>query len=61
MTMRIVIEVSGGMVQTVYADGPVSVEVVDLDVSEFPGLGDPTKDELRERLLEATRGLEPVW
>lgn len=59
--MRVVIEVSGGMVQCVYGDCPVSVEVVDLDISEFPAPGDPTNPKLEERLRQATKGLEPIW
>lgn len=33
--MKIIIEVKGGLVQAVYANGDVDVEVVDLDVSDF--------------------------
>jgi hypothetical protein len=41
---RLVIEVSGGLVQTVYADGPTEVIVVDWDNIKC---GDPKPDELQ--------------
>ncbi len=59
--MRVVAEVSGGLVQNVDADGPVGVEIVDLDVSHFPGPFDPTKAELEEKLGREIQGLDVVW
>ncbi|MCK4343355.1 MAG: hypothetical protein KAY37_16695 [Phycisphaerae bacterium] len=59
--MRVVVEVSGGLVQNVYADGPLDVEIVDLAISDFPGPGDPTKAELEEKLRRETQGLDVVW
>ena len=47
---KIAVKVQGGLVQAVYADAPVSVDVYDLDVSDFPDDGEA--DEAAERAAE---------
>ena len=61
---RIAVEVSGGMVQNVYSDADVSVEVFDLDVSDFPEDGEADEAEKRGEELEAFRSrpdVKQVW
>ena len=50
---RIAVEVIGGMVQNVYADADVSVDVFDLDVSDFPEDGEADDAENRGEELKA--------
>lgn len=38
--MKIIIEVWGGLVANVYANGSAEVEIFDLDVSDFPDPGE---------------------
>ena len=47
---HVAVKVSGGLVQAVYADALVLVEVFDLDVSDFPDDGEA--DEAAERAAE---------
>ena len=57
--MKIVIIVSGGVVQDVFADYPdVHVEVLDHDNLEAEGLDSDKRDELQER---ETAGLKCVY
>lgn len=46
--IKVAIEVDGGLVQSVYANGPVKVDVFDLDVSDVPE-GDEEIEEAAER------------
>lgn len=60
MTPRIIIEVSGGVVQSVYADRPVSVDVLDHDNAKG---GDMTDAELEahEKLEAETQKLKAYF
>ena len=60
----VAIEVRGGLVQNVYANGPVSVEVYDLDSSDFANEEELTQTEVRECELKESisePGWERVW
>lgn len=60
----VAIEVCGGLVQNVYANGPVSVEVYDLDSSDFADEEELTQTEVREHELKeaiSEPGWERVW
>ena len=62
--INVAIEVSGGMVQNVWADGNVYVEVYDLDVSDFPDDGE--EEEAYDKQSELNRlingpGWKGVW
>lgn len=62
--MKIIIEVKGGLVQAVYANGDVDVEVVDLDVSDFPDDDEQTNADAREAEMNRTihqNGWRSVW
>ena len=48
---HVAVRVQGGLVQAVYADAPVSVDVYDLDVSDFPDEQDLAEhDEAAEQI-----------
>ena len=54
---NIIIHVEGGLVQAVYSDGDVSVEVYDLDVSCFPDDGEEeAADQRREEMENIVKG-----
>ena len=61
----IIVEVSGGLVQAVYArGGDVAVDVYDLDAPSFPDEGDQAESETRKKQLEkliAAPGWKQVW
>lgn len=62
--MKIIIEVKGGLVQAVYANGDVDVEVVDLDVSDFPDDDEQANADAREAEMNRTiqqKGWRNVW
>lgn len=62
--MKIIVKVEGGMVQAVYADGEVEVDVVDLDVSDFPDEGEQDAADKREEELNKTvkqKGWKQAW
>ena len=61
--MKVVIIVDGGLVQEVYSDdGAVEVEVIDLDVSDFPDEADITEHTEKRNRYEAVRdSLLTVW
>ena len=48
--MKIIIEVWGGLVANVYANGSAEVEIFDLDVSDFPDPGE--REEVDRRAAE---------
>jgi len=52
--MKIIIEVVGGLVTNVYADGSAEVEVFDLDISVFPDIGEREETDKRAAELKAT-------
>ena len=61
---KVIIRVEGGLVQAVYSDGDVDVEVVDLDVSDFPEEGEQEAADKRREEMEATikqEGWKEVW
>ena len=61
---KVIIRVEGGLVQAVYSDGDVDVEVVDLDVSDFPEDGEQEAADKREEELNKTvkqKGWKQVW
>lgn len=60
----VAIEVSGGMVQNVYSNGAASVEVYDLDVSDFPDESEVKEADRKEAELHAivnSPGWERIW
>lgn len=62
--VRVVIHVEGGMVRAVYSDGEADVEVLDLDVSSYPGEGEEDEVDMKRRQLEeiaASPEWSPVW
>lgn len=62
--MKIIIEVKGGLVQAVYANGDVDIEVVDLDVSDFPDEGEQESADRRREEMETIvkqKGWKNVW
>lgn len=62
--MKIIIKVEGGMVQAVYADGEVEVDVIDLDVSDYPEEGEQEAADKREEEMNETvkqKGWKQVW
>lgn len=61
---EVAVRVKGGMVQSVYANADVNVEVYDLDVSDFPDEGEEDKAAEKEAELEklvASPGWRAVW
>lgn len=62
--MKIIIKVEGGMVQAVYADCEIEVDVVDLDVSDYPDDSEQEAADEREEKLNKTvqqKGWKQVW
>lgn len=62
--MKIFIEVKGGLVQAVYANSDVEVDVVDLDVSDFPDEDEQKNADAREAEMKrviAQKGWRNVW
>lgn len=63
--VSVAVEVSGGLVQAVYArGGDVDADVFDLDAPDFPDEGEQEKTESREKQLEeliAAPGWKQVW
>lgn len=57
---KVIIRVEGGLVQAVYSDGDVDVEVVDLDVSDLPEEGEQQAADKRREEMEATIA-QPGW
>lgn len=63
-TPKVAVEVKGGLVQNVYADADVSVEVYDLDVSDFPDDGEHDEADNKEAELEElvkSPGWRNIW
>ena len=59
--VSVAVEVSGGLVQAVYArGGDVGADVFDLDVHDFPDEGEQEETESREKQLEKLIGA-PGW
>ena len=59
--VSVAVEVSGGLVQAVYArGGDVGADVFDLDVHDFPDEGEQEETESREKQLEKRIGA-PGW
>lgn len=64
VSVSVAVEVEGGLVQNVYANADVSVEVYDLDVSDFPDEGEPEAADAKKKELEElikSPGWECVW
>lgn len=64
LDVRVAVRVKGGMVQSVYANTDVNVEVYDLDVSDFPDEGEEDKAAEEEAELEklvTSPGWRAVW
>lgn len=63
--VSVAVEVSGGLVQAVYArGGDVDADVFDLDTPDFPDEGEQDESETREKQLEeliGTPGWKQVW
>ena len=61
---NVAIEVSGGMVQAVYADADLTVDVCDLDVSDLPDDADCAETDGNAERLDAFAnrpGVKKVW
>lgn len=62
--MQIAVRVKGGLVEEVHANADVSVEVYDLDVSDFPDDGEQDEADKKEVELEElvkSPGWRNVW
>ena len=53
--MKIVIEVYGGLITSVYAPGSAEVEIFDLDVSDFPDIGEREEADRNATELKAIK------
>lgn len=51
LPVQVAVEVNGGLVQNVYANADVSVDVYDLDVSDFPDEGEEAEADQRQAEL----------
>lgn len=58
--LSVAVEVKGGLVQAAYANGDISVDVYDLDVSDFPDVGEQEAVDLRELDLKKLVS-NPEW
>lgn len=64
LDVQVAVRVKGGLVEEVYANAGVSVDVFDLDVSDFPDEGEQEDADDREAELEtliASPGWSVVW
>lgn len=64
LDIRLAVRVKGGLVQEVHANADVSVEVYDLDVSDFPDEGEADEADRKETELEElvkSPGWRCVW
>lgn len=64
LPVELAVEVKGGLVQNVYANADVSVDVYDLDVSDFPDEGEQEEVDNKETELEElvkSPGWRNVW
>lgn len=64
LNVRVAIRVKGGLVQTVYSNSDVDVDVYDLDVSDFPDEGEAEEADRKEKELDAlcnNSGWRAVW
>ena len=62
--MKIIIEVWGGLVTNVYADGSAEVEIFDLDISDFPDPGERDAADRRAAELKTKKKnpeFKKVW
>lgn len=58
--MKIIIKVEDGLVQAVYADGEVDVEVIDLDIDVFADEAEEKEfDECKKQMEETIK--KPEW
>ena len=60
MNVQVAIRVKGGLVQTVYSNSDVDVDVYDLDVSDFPDEGEAEEADRKEKELDELCG-NPGW
>lgn len=58
--LSVAVEVKGGLVQAAYANGDIFVDVYDLDVSDFPDVGEQEAADLRELDLKKLVS-NPKW
>lgn len=58
--LSVAVEVKGGLVQAAYANCDISVDVYDLDVSDFPDVGEQEAADLRELDLKKLVS-NPEW
>lgn len=58
--LSVAVEIKGGLVQAAYANGDISVDVYDLDVSDFPDVGEQEAADLRELDLKKLVS-NPEW
>ena len=64
LNVRVAIRVKGGLVQTVYSNSDVDVDVYDLDVSDFPDEGEAEEADRKEKELDelcSNPGWRAVW
>lgn len=58
--LHIAAMVEGGLIQSVYANGDVSLDVYDLDVSDFPDEGEAEEAERRRNVFQ-TIAADPAY
>ena len=64
LNVQVAIRVKGGLVQTVYSNSDVDVDVYDLDVSDFPDEGEAEEADRKEKELDelcSNPGWRAVW
>lgn len=62
--MQVAVRVKGGLVEEVHANADVSMDVFDLDVSDFPDEGEQDEADRKEAELEElvkSPGWRAVW
>lgn len=60
VNIQVAVEVAGGIVQSVYSTADVSVEVYDLDVSDFPDEAEQNEAHSKAAALEELKN-NPIW
>lgn len=60
INIQVAVEVAGGIVQTVYSTADVSVEVYDLDVSDFPDEAEQNEACCKATVLKKLQN-DPSW
>lgn len=64
LDVQVAVEVKGGLVQNIYANADVHADVYDLDVSDFPDVGEEAEADRKEAELNdlvKSPGWHNVW